>query len=603
MADRPEKPTPPSPPSDPERSRREWADLMARASDVAGTYWKNQAAGDGFTIPDPLVIGRAFVDAWSRLLADPDALYERQTRLMHDWAALWQETAKRLKGEDWQPVAEPDKGDRRFADDAWSEDAVFDFIKQSYLLSAGWLRSTLHDVEGLDVQTARKVDFYTRQFVDALSPSNFVATNPRVLRATLESGGENLKKGLANLLGDLEAGGGRLRISMTDASAFELGRNVATTPGKVVYRNDLMELIQYSPSTEMVRTRPLLVVPPWINKYYVLDLQPKNSWIKWAVDQGNTVFVISWVNPDESLSHKTFDDYMLEGPLAAMDAVRDITGEESVNLAGYCIGGTLTACLLAWLAAGGEQGRVASATFLTTLVDFEEAGELKVFIDEEQIALLEKHMEAKGYLEGAHMATVFNLMRDNDLIWSFVVNNYLLGRDPLPFDLLYWNSDSTRMPVMMHGFYLRNMYLENRLVEPDAVELAGRPIDVRRITVPAYVLSTRDDHIAPWKATYSATRLYAGPVRFVLAASGHIAGVVNPPARGKYCHWTHGRKLKDPEAWLERATRHEGSWWPDWDKWLARHAGGAVSTRDPGEGLGDAPGSYVRVRTDGEGES
>ncbi len=593
-------------PGETERPSGEWADLMVRASKAMEAFWSSQAENGGFTIPDPGVVGHAFLEAWSKLVANPEKLAEAQTALAQDYLALMETTSRRLKGEAVQPVVEPDKGDRRFSDDDWTSNVLFDVVKQSYLITARWTRQIVHDIEGLDARTVRKVDFYTRQFVNAVSPSNFVPTNPRVLKATVESGGQNLLQGLRNLVDDLEKGEGRITISMTDTSAFELGRNVAVTPGKVVYQNDLMQLIQYAPSTDTVRPRPLLIVPPWINKYYVLDLKPKNSFIKWAVGQGNTVFVISWINPDKQLSHKTFDDYMIEGPLAAMDVAREITGTDKVNLVGYCIGGTLTACTLAWLAAGGEDGCVASATFLATLVDFEDAGELKVFIDEEQVALLERHMEQKGYLEGSHMATVFNMLRDNDLIWSFVVNNYLLGRSPLPFDLLYWNSDATRMPVMMHGFYLRNMYLDNLLVQPDGVTLAGRAIDLRRITVPAYVLSAREDHIAPWEATFAATRLYTGPVRFVLAASGHIAGVVNPPARNKYCHWTNNRKYKSPDRWLESAVRRDGSWWPDWDRWLDRHGGGKrVDVVTPGDGpypaIEEAPGSYVKVRFEAMG--
>ena len=575
------------------------ADLAERSRRVARAFLERQAEGDGFQVADPMVIGKAFAELAARMMSDPGRLVEAQVRLWQDHAALWQATARRLAGEKVEPVAVPAAGDRRFKDDAWSADVVFDFIKQSYLLTSAWVQSSVRDVDGLDAKTAEKVDFYTRQVVDALAPTNFAATNPKVLRATRESKGENLLKGLRNLLADLEEGRGRLSISMTDAKAFSLGQNVATTPGKVVYQNDLMQLLQYAPSTKTVHRRPLLIVPPWINKFYILDLQPKNSLIKWLVGQGFTVFVVSWVNPDERLAGKRFDDYMLEGPLAAMDAVRRATGEDEVNIVGYCIGGTLTACLLAYLAAKCE-ARVASASFLTTMVDFAEAGELGVFVDEEQLARLEAHMSAKGYLEGRHMATVFNMMRDNDLIWSFVVNNYLLGRSPLPFDLLYWNADTTRMPPMMHGFYLRNMYLENRLVEPGGISLAGVPIDLGAITVPAYVLSTKEDHIAPWRSTFAAKRLYAGPVKFVLSASGHIAGVVNPPANKKYCFWASAKKATDADAWLDGAKRQDGSWWPDWGRWLARRGGAKVPARHPGDGglepIEEAPGSYVKVR-------
>jgi polyhydroxyalkanoate synthase len=415
----------------------------------------------------------------------------------------------------------------------------------------------------------------------------------------MESGGENLVKGLEHLLDDLERGKGQLSIKMTDYDAFKVGQNIASTPGKVVYQNDLMQLIQFSPTTDKVLRRPLLIIPPWINKYYILDLRPKNSFIKWAVDQGITVFIVSWVNPDEELSAKSFEDYMLEGPLAALDQIKLATGETEVNAVGYCLGGTLLASTLAYMAAKGDQ-RVASATFLTTMTDFSEAGELSVFIDEEQLQLLEERMNEKGYLDGGTMATSFNMLRANDLIWSFVVNNYLLGKDPFPFDLLYWNSDSTRMPARMHSFYLRNMYQNNLLIEPGGITLGGEPIDLRRITVPVFMLSTREDHIAPWKSTYAGTQIFGGPIKFVLSASGHIAGVVNPPAAGKYCHWTNTKLPKTPDAWLETAKQNEGSWWTEWYRWLAKQGGGTVAARVPGAGgltaIEDAPGSYVAVR-------
>jgi polyhydroxyalkanoate synthase subunit PhaC len=585
---------------DPEKLSRAMQDFAERGQRIAESFIKQQESGDGYQVPDPVVVSKAFMELAQQLMADPQKLAETQAKLWNNYAELWQTTAKRMSGEEAEAVVEPESGDRRFKDGAWNDQVVFDFIKQSYLLTSDWMQQTVGDVEGLDPKTAEKVRFYTRQWVDALSPSNFVATNPVVLRKTAESGGENLLDGMENLLGDLEKGKGRLRISMTDEDAFTLGENVATSPGKVVFENELMQLIQYAPTTKKVRATPLLVVPPWINKFYVLDLQPKNSFIKWAVDQGNTVFVISWVNPDGKLAGKSFDDYMLEGPLAALDAMQKATGEKKANIVGYCIGGTLTACTLAYMAAK-KDNRIKSATFLTTMVDFADPGELGVFIDDEQINLMEEHMNKKGYLEGSHMSTVFNMMRDNDLIWSFIVNNYLMGRRPLPFDLLYWNSDSTRMPVMMHSFYLRNMYLENKLVEPGAISLAGVPIDLGKIKIPTYILSTRDDHIAPWQSTYSATDLYSGSKRFVLSASGHIAGVVNPPVKEKYCYWTNSKMPKAADAWFEGAKRQEGSWWPDWDKWLKKHAGAKdVTARKPGAGklkpLEDAPGSYVKVR-------
>ena len=591
---------------DPATAARSVADIAERSQRLVADFLARHAETDGSAELDPLNIGSAFSEMAVRLMADPGRLASAQLSLWQDYAALWQSTARRMLGGEADPVATPDKGDRRFKDAAWDEIEVFNIVKQSYLLTARWIQSTVSGVEGLDAKTAKKVDFYTRQFVNALSPSNFLMTNPEVLRATAESGGQNLLDGLSNLLRDLERGDGRLNITMTDASAFEVGGNIAVTPGKVVFRNDLIELIQYTPATAKVYQAPLLIVPPWINKFYILDLRPDNSFIKWAVDQGHTVFVVSWINPDGALADKSFDDYMMEGPLAALEAVEQATGERQVNIIGYCIGGTLLAGTLAYMAATPEdkwQGRVRSATFLASMADFEDAGELGVFIDEDQFAHLEERMDETGYLEGRDMATTFNMMRDNDLIWSFVVYNYLLGKEPFPFDLLYWNSDSTRMPAAMHKFYLRKMYLENKLVEPGGIVLAGVPIDLRRIEVPVYILSTREDHIAPWKSTYAPTQIYQGPVRFVLSASGHIAGVVNPPAGKKYGHWTNDEMPGSADDWLDGAAEHDGSWWPDWIKWVKKHDGRKTTpARTPGDGaleaMEDAPGTYVVRRAE-----
>ena len=551
-----------------------------------------------FGNPDPLNLGQAFFDMTARMMANPAKLMQAQFSLWQDYMSLWQSTTRKMLGETSQPVVQPTTEDRRFKDALWDENYVFDFIKQSYLLSARWLQGTVREVEGLDDKTARKVDFYTRQFVDAMAPSNFAMTNPEVLRETLETGGENLVKGLSNLLGDLERGKGKLQIRMTDMAAFKVGENIAVTPGSVVFQNDLMQLLQYNPTTADVGKAPLLIVPPWINKFYILDLREKNSFIKWAVAQGHTVFVISWVNPDSELADATFADYMTQGPLAALDAIEAATGEQLVNIIGYCLGGTLVASALAFMAVKNDK-RIASATFFTTMVDFEEAGELSVFIDEEQLAALEEKMHERGYLEGSDMATTFNMLRANDLIWSFVVNNYLMGKEPFPFDLLYWNADSTRMPAAMHSFYLRQMYQENRLSR-GKVKLLGTKIDLTKIDVPVFILSTREDHIAPWKSTYAATQLYAGPTTFCLAASGHIAGVVNPPAAGKYCHWVNDKLPRKPEQWLETATQKPGSWWPLWDEWVKGHGGGTVPARTPGDGklavIEAAPGSYVKVK-------
>ena len=581
---------------DPALVSRTMADVAERGQRIVTDFLKRQAGSA--TDPDPLKIGNAFLEMTTRLMANPARLVQAQIGFWHDYLTLWQNTARRMLGDDPQPVINEDSKDRRFKDDAWRDHEVFDFIRQSYLLSARYFRSVVEGTEGLEPKTAQKVDFYTRQFVDAMSPTNFLMTNPEVLRRTAETGGENLLRGLSNLLTDLERGRGKLKIRMTDDTKFKVGENIAVTPGKVVFQNDLMQLIQYTPTTEAVLKRPLLIIPPWINKFYILDLRPKNSFIRWAVEQGHTVFVISWVNPDEALAEKGFDDYMLEGPYAALDAIEKATGEKGANVIGYCLGGTLLASTLAHMAVKKDT-RVKSATFFTTMVDFEEAGELGVFIDEEQLSALEEKMSKVGYLEGREMATTFNMLRANDLIWSFVVNNYLMGQEPFPFDLLYWNDDSTRMPARMHSFYLRRMYQENDLVKPGGVDLLGVKLDLRKIKVPTYILSTREDHIAPWTSTYRATQLYKGPVRFVLAASGHIAGVANPPDAGKYSHWVNGELPPDPESWFKGATELAGSWWPDWHRWVSGLDRTTVPARIPGEGglpaIEDAPGAYVKV--------
>jgi polyhydroxyalkanoate synthase subunit PhaC len=584
----------------------EFAANMARVAEtcqqILQEFVVRQSQQDITKIPfDPLNVGGAFSELFTRMLSNPLGVMERQFNLMQDYAYLWQKTAQRMLGDEQPPVITPDSKDRRFRDSAWESSAVFDYVKQSYLLSARYLQQAAGDVEGMDAHTARKIDFYTRQFVDAMCPSNFLMTNPEVLKATIDSNGENLVRGFSNMLEDVERGGGSLRISMTDHDAFAVGKNLAMTKGKVVFRNDLIELIQYEPTTKDVFKTPVLVVPAWINKFYILDLQQENSCVKWLVDQGHTVFIISWVNPDAKLAEKSFDNYMLEGPIAAMDAIEKATGEKQVSVMAYCLGGTLMAITLAWLHAKKQQSRVKSITYLTTMIDFSEAGELSVFIDDEQLRTMEERMSEQGYLEGADMAITFNMLRANDLIWSFVVNNYLLGKDPFPFDLLYWNSDSTRMPATMHSYYLRNMYQRNQLIKPGALVIGGVPIDLRTIKTPTYMLSTREDHIAPWKSTYAATQIFGGPLRFVLAASGHIAGVINPPAKQKYCHWvSHDHDFPPaPDEWFKGAAEQAGSWWPDWQQWQAAHAGEKVPARVIGSGglkpLGDAPGTYVKV--------
>lgn len=560
---------------------------------------RSNSSDASLVLADLSSIGKAFAEAGIQLWQDPVGLMEKQIAWGQEAYQLWQNSWLKALGEPGESVIAPPPGDKRFRDHAWEENSWFDFVKQSYLLTSKYINTLMSEVDGLDEKTRHKIEFYTRQLTDAISPSNFWATNPEVLRATLESGGENLVKGLNNMLDDLESGGGQLDIKMTDLTAFKVGENIATTPGKIVFQNHLFQLIQYSPSTETVAKRPLLVIPPWINKYYILDLQAKNSFLKWTVDQGHTTFVVSWVNPDERHIDVGFDTYMTDGVLTALDAVTQATGEESINVIGYCIGGTLLACTLSYLASQ-KKSPVASATYFTTLIDFAEAGDLEVFIDEEQLAALDEKMAKTGYLEGKAMATTFNMLRANDLIWSFVVNNYLMGKDPFPFDLLYWNSDSTRLPAKMHSFYLRNMYLKNLLVVPNGIDLCGVGIDLRKITVPSFLLSTKSDHIAPWHATYAATQLYKGPVEFVLSDSGHIAGVVNPPAAQKYQYWVNPKYPSNPEDWLTNATATPGSWWPEWQRWIGQYSDGQVPARKPGAGklkvIEDAPGSYVKAR-------
>jgi polyhydroxyalkanoate synthase subunit PhaC len=582
---------------DPAEMAKRFAELTEKIQRILQEALSRQS-GDGGPMgsTDAVGIGRAFLQMTADLMSDPQKLLGAQAQLWRDQLQLWHRTTRRFLGETTDPVATPAKGDYRFRDTAWEENVLFDYIKQCYLLNSRWLQQRVQDADGLDAHTHRKVDFYTRQFVDAMAPSNFVATNPLVLRETVESGGENLLRGLANLLKDLEEGGGQLRISQTDMEAFSIGGNIAVTPGKVVYQTDLMQLIQYAPTTEKVYRRPLLIIPPWINKYYILDLRPTNSFVKWATDQGHTVFIMSWVNPDESHAHKGFEHYMKEGPLAALDAMQKCTGSRQANVIGYCLGGTLLAMTLAYMAAKGDN-RVASASYFASFVDFSDTGEMSVFIDSDQLDQLDQRMSERGYFEGRDMASTFNMLRANDLIWSFVINNYLLGKDPFPFDLLYWNSDSTRMPAAMHSFYLRNLYLENKLIQPGGITIAGVPLDVAKIAQPSFLVGTREDHIVPWKTVYRATQLYAGPTRFTLASSGHIAGIVNPPAANKYAHWVNPETPTSPDVWLEGAKPATGSWWQEWAEWIKPFAGSKVPARQPGDGrlpvLENAPGSYV----------
>ena len=548
---------------------------------------------------DPYHINDAYKALFEQWAKDPQKLIEANMAYMQDAMQMYQNAMLGLMGQSTKAVIEPEKGDRRFKHEDWEQEPAFDCIKQSYLLASKWMRTVVSETEGLDEKTATKVEFFTERYLDALSPTNFSMTNPAVMEKIKETKGANLVHGLKNMLEDLEKGEGQLRIRMTDTDAFTLGENVGTTPGKVVFQNRMMQLIQYEPSTKNVQKRPLLVVPPWINKYYIMDLQPKNSLLKWMVDQGHTVFVVSWINPDESYRDVGYDEYVIEGILAALDAIEQATGERDVNAVGYCIGGTLLATTLAYMAANDDD-RIKKATFFTTMIDFSEPGELGVFIGEEEMQSLDEKMEEHGYLDGSQMAGTFNLMRANDLIWSFYINNYLMGNDPRPFDLLYWNSDSTRMPAKMHSWYMRNLYMKNLLCKPNGVSVAGTPIDLSSIKTPSCFVSTVEDHIAPWQSTYMGAQLFSGPVRFILGGSGHIAGIINPPEAEKYGYRTVAKLPADAEAWAEKATQNEGSWWPEWQKWVKPGGGKAVAARKPGDGkldvVEDAPGSYAKTR-------
>ncbi|MEI7805594.1 MAG: class I poly(R)-hydroxyalkanoic acid synthase [Hyphomicrobiales bacterium] len=540
-------------------------------------------------------------DYW---LSDPKRALELQSSLGRAYLDLWGGAVKRMAGEAIAPVAIPDAKDKRFTDPEWSTNQFFDFLKQAYLVTAQWADHLVKNADNLDPHTRQKADFYVRQIANAISPSNFVFTNPELWRETFASNADNLVRGMQNLTEDIRAGHGDLKIRQSDPSQFAVGRNLALSPGKVVFQNDLMQLIQYSPTTESVLKVPLLIVPPWINKFYILDLTPEKSFIKWCVDRGLTVFVISWVNPDAQLATKSFADYMHEGPLAALDAIEAATGESKVHAIGYCVGGTLLTVALAHMASKRED-RVLSATLFAAQVDFTHAGDLMVFVDEEKVSAVERQMQEQGYLAGTKMATAFNLLRSNDLIWPYVINNYLKGKTPFPFDLLYWNSDATRMPAANHSFYLRNCYLENRLTKGE-MEIDGAVLDVKKIKVPVYNLAAREDHIAPAKSVLLGSQFFGGPVKFVLAGSGHIAGVVNPPDKKKYQYWTEAKasggkpSTGDLDTWLIAAKEHAGSWWPDWFEWLKKRDSESVPAREPGGGklkaIEDAPGSYVRVR-------
>lgn len=584
---------------------QQFSENMARASDlwqriVQATLTHQMSKPITLGHSDPMSMAESAIHAMRNMSMNPDHLAKSQMALMNDHLKLWGWWAGKLLGHEQLPYVEAAPKDRRFADATWSSSVVYDFIKQQYLVNSRWLTQMVDNVDGLNEHERQKLSFFTRQFVDAVSPSNFALTNPEVMRTMIETNGQSVVSGMSNLLHDIEKGAGNFQISMTDDSKFKMGENIATTPGSVVYENDLMQLIQYAPITPEVYKTPLLLIPAWINKYYIFDLTAERSFIHWLTEKGYTVFVVSWVNPDAKLGRKGFEDYLREGPLTALDVIENICGVKQTAIIGYCLGGTLTSIALSYLKSMGEDKRVASVTYLTTLVDFEQAGEISVFIDDTQLDALENRMSERGYLDASEMATTFNMLRANDLIWSFLVNNYLLGKQPFPFDLLYWNSDSTRMPATMHAFYLRNMYQRNLLIRPGGLKLLDTPINLSKITTPSYILATKEDHIAPWTSSYVATQTYDGDITFTLADSGHIAGVINPPQKKKYCYWVSNKLPPTPEAWLKNATEHAGSWWPHWHQWQAKRVGAKVKARKPGNArykpIEPAPGRYAKVK-------
>lgn len=578
-------------------------DISGKSQEVVREFFTHHpelkvAAGE--SPADPLNIGEALQETLNGLATDPGTVMQRQFKLWGDYAKLMATMSRRMAGEEVKPAVEPEPGDKRFSHPAWTENPMLDFVKQSYLTYAKWLVGTVNELDGIDAYERRRAEFYSQQFLDAIAPSNFPALNPEVVEATIESKGENLLKGLRNLLEDIDRGHGELAIRQADLDHFKLGENVATTPGKVVSQNEIMQLIQYAPTTEKVARRPLLIFPPWINKFYILDLQPQNSFIKWMVDQGRTVFLVSWVNPGPELKHKTFVDYIHEGLFAALDAVEQATGEKDVDAIGYCIGGTMLSTALA-LMAKRDDDRIKSATFFTAQADFEEAGDLLLFTDEAQLDALEQQMDAAGgVLEGRAMATTFNMLRSNDLIWSFVIDNYMKGKDPAKFDLLFWNSDATRMPKHVHLFYLREFYQQNRLARGE-MEIDGELLDLGDINIPIFMQAGETDHIAPPNSIYRTAQRFGGDqVQYMLAGSGHIAGVVNHPSRKKYHHSVNTSLPETLEDWKANAEKHPGSWWDHWMTWLNKISPGEIDARTPGDGelkpIEDAPGSYVKVK-------
>lgn len=580
---------------------RNLADAMTRANHVFATAFYDQSKGANEPWKaDPFDVQGATNAVWADLAARPESLRDAQARLWENFAEIWERHAlKMMMGQAMDAMA-PNR-DKRFRDPEWTANPAFSLMRETYLATAAMITNLVDKAEGVDAETKRKAGFFIKQAVDAASPSNFLLSNPAVLRQMIQTQGQSLVKGVENFAKDLQRGGGmHLAITQTDMNAFRLGENIATTPGKVVFRNGLIEILQYTPTTETVFETPLLIFPPWINKFYIMDLQPKNSMIKWLVDQGHTVFLASWINPDAEMAEKTFEDYMQDGIFAAVQAVQDACGAKSMNTVGYCIGGTLLAATLGYMAKKGDK-RIASATFFASQQDFELAGDLLVFSDDAGLRYLADRIEQKGgLLDAQAMADTFNSLRANDLIWNYVVDNYYMGKSPPPFDLLYWNSDQTRMPKALHLFYLRSFYHDNLMAKGE-LTLLGEDIDLSLVETPIYMQSSREDHIAPYQSVYRGAKLFGGDVTFMMAGSGHIAGVINHPDANKYQYWVNAELPATVEEWLSDAVEHPGSWWPNWNAWLGARSGKQVKARTPGDGklkvLGDAPGEYVKIRS------
>ncbi|MFK8032915.1 MAG: PHA/PHB synthase family protein [Hyphomicrobiales bacterium] len=582
-----------------------FANNLARAAEEAGralaAYLKPREEGrrDGEDINDEISeVVKTLSKVGEYWMSDPERAMSAQTKLWTNYMSLWSSSLQRMQGQESTPTVQPLKGDKRFTDEEWDQNQFFDFLKQFYLITSNWAQELVEDADDLDPHMRQKADFYVKQLSNAASPSNFLLTNPELLKETIQSDGENLVRGMRMLAEDMIAGDGELKMRQSDPKKFKVGENMAVTPGKVIFENDICQLIQYTPVSPKVLKRPLLIVPPWINKFYVLDLNPEKSFIRWAVEHGHTVFVISWVNPDERQAEKSFEHYMKEGILESLTHIENATGEKKVNAIGYCVGGTLLSVTLAYMAAKKDT-RIASATLFTTQVDFTHAGELKIFVDEEQISTLEKHMKKRGYLEGSKMSTAFNMLRSNDLVWPYFVNNYMRGKEPFPFDLLYWNSDSTRMPAANHSFYMRNCYLENSLSKGNMI-IGDERLDLSKVKVPIYNLATKEDHIAPALSVFTGSSCFGGPVQYVMSGSGHIAGVVNPPHRNKYQYWTGHAPKGNFDDWVAKAEEHPGSWWPHWHAWIEEQNNSQVPARQPGDNgvtiIEDAPGSYVKTK-------